>query len=86
MIAHAQLITDGPVVMLTSGLLTSLIRAALMLTIAEADRNTQASMCCSIDVDRTPATARAGTDIIMKPEARSYNGHSYSARDPKKSS
>ena len=58
-------------------------RAAPMLTVAEANGNTQSTYVVVADVDAHAARAReAGADIYMEPRHQDYGGRGYTARDP----
>ena len=82
-IAHAELVRDGQMVMLSSAGPSPFATQAPMLTVAQAGGNTVALCVVLDDVDGHAATARAGgADIFMPPEDKAYGGRSYSARDP----
>ena len=82
-IAHAQLLFDGQMVMLSSAQPSAFAKAAPMLTVAEAGGNTQSLYIVVDDVDAHCECARAGgADIFMEPEDADYGGRGYGARDP----
>ena len=83
MIAHAQLVRDGQMIMLSSVQDTSFAAAAPMVTVAQAGGNTQSIYVVLDDVDGHASTAREqGADIFMEPEDQPHGGRSYSVRDP----
>lgn len=82
-VAHAQLLFDGQMVMLSSAQPSAFVTAAPMLTVAEAGGNTQSLYIVLDDVDGHCERARAGgADIFMEPEDADYGGRGYGARDP----
>ncbi|HXH17001.1 MAG TPA: VOC family protein [Sphingomonas sp.] len=82
-IAHAQLLFDGQMVMLSSAQPSEFADAAPMLTVAQAGGNTQSLYIVLDDVDGHCARARAGgADIFMEPKDTDYGGRGYAARDP----
>ncbi|MDQ2892620.1 MAG: VOC family protein [Pseudomonadota bacterium] len=82
LIAHAQLVRDGQMVMLSSASSTPFAKAAPMRTVAEAGGNTQSLYVVRDAVDDHAAVAREhGADIFMEPEDQAQGGRSYSARD-----
>lgn len=81
-VAHAQLVRDGQMVMLSSASLTLFAKAAPMRTVAEAGGSTQSLYVVLDRVDDHAAVAREnGADIFMEPEDQAHGGRSYSARD-----
>lgn len=82
-VAHAQLVRDGQMIMLSSAETTPFAVAAPMITAREAGGNTQSLYVVLADVDAHASVARdAGADIFMDPENQPQGGRSYSARDP----
>ena len=80
--AHAQLVRDDQMVMLSSASPTPFAKAAPMKTVAEAGGNTQSLYVVLDNVDDHAANARKnGADIFMEPEDQAHGGRSYSARD-----
>lgn len=81
-IAHAQLVRDGQMIMLSSAQATPFSAAAPMVTVAQAGGNTQSIYVVLDDVDAHASTAREhGADIFMEPEDQPQGGRSYSVRD-----
>ena len=81
-VAHAQLLFEGQMVMLSSAQPSAFAQAAPMLTVAEAGGNTQSLYITLDDVDGHCERARAGgADIFMEPADADYGGRGYSARD-----
>ncbi|UYY58402.1 VOC family protein [Sphingomonas sp. S2-65] len=81
-IAHAQLIKDGHMIILSSAVPTPFSEAVRMRTPTQAGAVTQSIYVVLDDVDGHAATARsAGAEIVLPPEDQSYGGRSYSARD-----
>lgn len=81
-VAHAQLLFGGQMVMLSSAQPSEFATAAPMLTVAEVGGNTQSLYAVIDDVDAHAARARAeGADIFMDPRDQSYGGRGYGARD-----
>lgn len=82
-IHHAQLVRDGQMIMLSSGVDSEYNRAAPMVSVAKAGGNTQAPYVVIDDVDAHAARARAaGADIFREPADQDYGGRGYCARDP----
>ena len=81
-IAHAQLVRDDQMVMLSSASSTPFAKAEPMKTVTEAGGNTQSLYVVLDNVDDHAAVAREnGADIFMEPEDQAHGGRSYSARD-----
>ncbi|MDR6790660.1 putative glyoxalase superfamily protein PhnB [Sphingomonas sp. BE138] len=82
-IAHAQLVRDGQMIMVSSAQQTPFAAAAPMATVAEAGANTQSIYVVLDDIDDHASVARQqGGDIFMGPEDQPQGGRSYSVRDP----
>ncbi len=82
LIAHAQLLFQGQMIMLGSASPTAFATAAPMRTVRESGGNTQSLYVVLDDVDSHAAHARAaGADIFMEPENQGHGGRSYSVRD-----
>ena len=81
-IAHAELVRDGQMVMLSSACPTPFAKAAPMRTVAEVGGSKQSLYVVLDDVDAHAVVAREnGADIFMEPEDQAHGGRSYSARD-----
>lgn len=83
-IAHAELVRDGQMIMLSSyGGDSEFKNKAKALHPGEAGGNTSTTYVVLNDVDGHADRARAaGAEIIMEPEDQDYGGRSYAARDP----
>lgn len=82
-VAHAQLLFGGQMVMLSSAQPSVFAQSAPMLTVAEAGGNTQSLYVVVDDVDAHCGRARAhGAEIFMEPVDHDYGGRGYGARDP----
>lgn len=82
LVAHAQLLLGGQMIMVSSAQATPFAAAAPMVTVAEASGNTQSIYVVLDDVDGHASIAREqGADIFMEPEGQPQGGRSYSARD-----
>jgi len=83
LVHHAQLVWHDRMVMLASAVPSDHVRAARMLTPAEAGGVTMGLYLVVADVDGHAARARAaGAEIVAEPEDKDYGGRGYSARDP----
>jgi uncharacterized glyoxalase superfamily protein PhnB len=81
-IAHAELIREGQMVMLSSAMPTPFAEAVNMRTAAEAGAVTQSIYVILDDVDAHASIARsAGAELFMPPTDQPQGGRNYSARD-----
>lgn len=81
-IAHAQLVRDGQMIMLSSVSSSAFAKAAPMRTVAEAGGNTMSLYVVLDDLDGHATVAREnGADIFMEPEDQAHGGRTYTARD-----
>lgn len=83
LIAHAELVRDGQMIMLSSALPSPFTIAARMRLPAEVGAVTQAIYVVLGDVDdHARIAAAAGAEILLPAEDQSYGGRGYTARDP----
>ena len=82
LIAHAELVWDGGMIMVSSAVASRFSQAAGMRTPEQAGGVTQTIYVTVDDVDAHAAVARAaGAEIVLEPEDQSYGGRGYSVRD-----
>ncbi len=82
-VAHAQLVREGCMIMLSTATPTPFALATRMRTPLELSGITQSIYVVLEEVDAHAAGAQgAGADIVMPPEDQAHGGRSYSALDP----